>query len=337
MNAAARAAVRPAVSLEADGPVIRSESADMNKLERWEEADGEVRWMRVDRIPVAVEAGGRQGLVVVATDLTEAVENEQALARANEGLKQFAYVASHDLQEPLRKIGTFVDILLDGVATGNADDVAYSTVVIKDSARRASSLIKDLLSWSRLTNRPLDRQPLPFAAVVRDVVHDIRAARPGDDAEVVEDMIDVLVSADATHARQLIENLVVNALKYRHPDRRPRLVLRLHRAGNGRLQFEIEDNGIGFDPAKAAMIFEPFRRLHSERDYTGTGVGLAICARVCERHGWSIEAFGRPGQGATFRVDLGTGGVAPPARETVDDTSASRTIATRKGRRKRDR
>jgi signal transduction histidine kinase len=112
------------------------------------------------------------------------------------------------------------------------------------------------------------------------------------------------VPADETQVRQLVENLLTNALKYRHPDRPGRIVLRLHRAGRRQCLFEVEDNGIGFDPIHASQIFEPFRRLHSERDYSGTGVGLAICARVCEQHGWTIRGYGRPGAGATFRVSM---------------------------------
>jgi signal transduction histidine kinase len=249
----------------------------------------------------------------VANDVTGSVLKEHALAKANEGLTQFAYIASHDLQEPLRKIGTFVDILLEGVASGQADDVTYATRVIKDSARRASALIKDLLAWSRLTNRPLALRPLAFATLVREVVADVLAARPGAELEVVDEMMDLVVPADETQVRQLVENLVTNAVKYKHPHRPGRITLRLVRTGRRHGMFEVEDNGIGFDQIHATQIFEPFRRLHSERDYAGTGVGLAICARVCELHGWAIRGRGRPGLGATFQVTLTVETDAPPA------------------------
>ncbi|HUG62132.1 MAG TPA: ATP-binding protein, partial [Methylomirabilota bacterium] len=199
--------------------------------------------------------------------------------------------------------------------SGAQEDVAYSTRVIKDSARRASALIKDLLAWSRITNRTLDRQPLPLATVVREIVGDVLAARPQEAVELIDEMADLTVDADAIQVRQLAENLLVNALKYRSPERALRLVLRLKRVGKRSATLEIEDNGIGFDPLYARQIFEPFRRLHSEREYSGTGVGLAICARVCEHHGWTIDAIGRPGQGATFRVHLTLG---PGAAATAD-------------------
>jgi signal transduction histidine kinase len=303
-NAAARTVRRPDLSRLADAAALRSAEPRAHVLESWETADGEPRWMRVDRVPFAEAGTGERRLLVVANDVTEAEEKERALAHANEGLNQFAYIASHDLQEPLRKISTFVDILVEGIASGQPQDVTYSAKVIKDSAQRASALIKDLLSWARLTNRAIDRRPLRLAEAVREIVGDILAARPGEAAEVVDEMTDVVVSADPVHVRQLVENLVANAVKYHQPGRPPRITLRLAKRG-GRVIFEVEDNGIGFDPIHADLIFEPFRRLHAEREFSGTGVGLAICARVCERHGWTIEATGRPGEGALFRVDLG--------------------------------
>jgi signal transduction histidine kinase len=303
-NAAGRGARRPESSRSSDAAALRLARPRIQELERWETSEGESRWMRVDRVPFEDAGTGARSLLVVATDVTEAEEKERALAAANEGLNQFAYIASHDLQEPLRKISTFADILVEGIASRHEDDVSYSAKVIKDSARRASALIKDLLSWSQLTNRALDRRPVRMDEAVREIVADILAARPAEAVEVVDTMAPVTLQADPLHVRQLVENLVANAVKYRHPARPPRIVLRLARHG-GRATFEIEDNGIGFDPIHADLIFEPFRRLHAEREYTGTGVGLAICARVCERHGWHIEAVGRPGEGALFRVVFG--------------------------------
>jgi PAS domain S-box-containing protein len=303
-NAAARTAPRPDASRATDLATLAAGDARTSRLERWEDVDGAVRWMQTERVVFKDAATGEPRLLVVSNDVTGTVLKEQALAKVNEGLTQFAYIASHDLQEPLRKIGTFVDILVEGVASGNTDDVDYATRVVKESARRARSLIKDLLAWSRLSNRPLELAPLRFAGVVRDVLADLLAGRPGSESEVVDAMDDVIVPADETQVRQLVENLLTNALKYRHPDRPGRIVLRLHRAGRRQCLFEVEDNGIGFDPIHASQIFEPFRRLHSERDYSGTGVGLAICARVCEQHGWTIRGYGRPGAGATFRVSM---------------------------------
>ncbi len=304
-NAAARDQSAPAVVTEADRAALQSGDPLLGRLERWEEADGQTRWMRTDRIPFKDPASAEPRLLVVATDVSELIEKEQALAQANEGLKQFAYIASHDLQEPLRKIGTFADILSQGLSDGNKDDVDYALTVIKEGARRSSQLIRDLLAWSRLTNQPIERQSIRLDALVRDTLADVLAGRPDAGLTVIDALDPVTVMADQTQARQLVENLIVNALKYRAPDRPARLVLRLAREGtHGAVVLEVEDNGIGFSQDYAALIFEPFRRLHSERQYTGTGVGLAICARVCERHGWTIACTGRPNEGATFRVEI---------------------------------
>lgn len=303
-NAAARAQVRPAESAARDEAVLRAHRPALAEIECWEGPDGEVTWMRVDRIPFLAPSTEDPQVLVVATDVTDLVAKEQALAKANEGLNQFAYVASHDLQEPLRKIGTFTDLLMDGLQNDNRTDVDYAVRVIKDSSRRASTLISDLLSWSRLTNRALDRKPLAFDVVVRETLNDLVLARPDLALEVVDAMEPTVVNADAIHVRQLVENLLVNAIKYRDPGRALRLTLGLRKGSRRSAVFEVSDNGIGFDQSYAHLIFEPFRRLHSEKKYSGTGVGLAICSRVCERHGWTIAAEGRPGEGATFRVEM---------------------------------
>ncbi len=241
---------------------------------------------------------------MVATDVTQLVEKEKLLAKANAGLNQFAYIASHDLQEPLRKIGTFSDLMLRGLERGDREDVDYGARVIKESARRASTLINDLLGWSRISNRPLERQAVDLPNFVRDTLADMLASRPGLFPCVTDTMQAATIQADPARLRQLVENLISNALKYRHADRPLQIAFAFRRTSTGGFVFEIADNGIGFDPAYATTIFEPFRRLHGDRQYAGTGVGLAICALVCERHGWTISAEGNPGQGATFRVTM---------------------------------
>ncbi|WP_181707781.1 sensor histidine kinase [Chthonobacter rhizosphaerae] len=304
-NAAARALEAPAESVALDMETLAEGVSRLGHLERWEDADGQVRWMRADRIPFPDPATAEPRLLVLATDVTELIEKEQALARANEGLNQFTFIASHDLQEPLRKIGTFADILGEGLATGNAADVTYAAEVIRESARRASRLIKDLLAWSRLAHKPIEPQSVPLDHLVRETVAEVLSARPDATVAVADRMDPLVVRADPTQVRQLVENLVVNALKYAHPDRPPALTLRLGRpTPSGPAVLEVEDNGIGFAPEHAVLIFEPFRRLHTEKRYPGSGIGLAICAKVCERHGWTIDARGSEGEGATFRVEI---------------------------------
>ena len=303
-NAAARTAIAPQESRSVDLQSIAEKRSILGKVERWESQQGENLWMRTDRIPFRILASGDERLLVVATDVSRLVEKEQALAKANERLNQFAYIASHDLQEPLRKIGAFTDLLIDGMKRNDADDIDYATKVIKESARRASVLINDLLAWSRITNRPIERTPIAFAAFVRHILADLLSTRAEIVPEIVDRMEKQVLSADATQLRQLVENLLTNALKYRHQDRPLCLTFDFGPTEDGSLRFSLADNGIGFDPAYRKVIFEPFRRLHSERRYSGTGVGLAICRRVCDSHGWFITAEGRPGEGATFVITM---------------------------------
>lgn len=301
-NEAAHRAHRPAASLARDIDCLNAGEPAFGDMERWGEEDGVVRFMRTDRIPYTAPPDLAPRLLVVATDVTELVEKEHLLATANAGLNQFAYIASHDLQEPLRKIGTFTDLLLRGLERNDREDVDYGVRVIKESARRASALINDLFAWSRLTNRPLERSAVSLAVIVRETVADLLSTRPEEAVTIEDDMAADLILADPSKLRQLVENLLSNALKYRHGDRPLRIALRFKPMARGGYTFEIRDTGIGFDPAYAQAIFEPFKRLHGDRQYEGTGVGLAICALVCERHGWTIAADSRPDVGSTFRV-----------------------------------
>lgn len=303
-NDSGRRVRRPTESRGIDARALSTGMPLLGRVEAWDDGEGGERWMRTDRIPYENPAGDGARLLLVATDVTEMVEKKQQLAKANAGLNQFAYVASHDLQEPLRKIGTFTDLLTQSLEKGDAEEVAYATRVIKDSARRARALITDLLAWSRLGNRKLERVPVDVPALVRDTLAELMASRRDVPVEIDDRMTDGVVAADASQLRQLVENLLVNALKYRHPDRPAAIALRFERRADGSRVLEVADRGIGFDPAHAAVIFEPFRRLHADRQYAGTGVGLAICARVCERHGWTISADARPGEGAVFRVEM---------------------------------
>ncbi len=304
-NIAARAFTQPAESMALDQKTLLAGIPVLERVESWSGPNGCPRWMRIDRIPFDDGAPNAARILLVATEVTALVEKENELQKANDDLNQFAYIASHDLQEPLRKIGTFTDVLMEGLAANDKAEVNYAVNVIKDSSRRAAALIRDLLAWSRLTNRGSERTHLSFGDFVRETLADLLAARPDETVTIVDGMDDSTALADVTQLRQLIENLSTNALKYRHPDRALRLELRLFSSEtNGHTVFEMADNGIGFEAAQAKIIFEPFRRLHNDRSYRGTGVGLAICARVCERHGWTISASGKPNEGAVFRVEM---------------------------------
>jgi PAS domain S-box-containing protein len=247
----------------------------------------------------------------------KAQENEreaaEELRRSNRELEQFAYVASHDLQEPLRKIQAFSD-RLDKKFSGQLGEQGEEYIDrLTGSATRMRNLINDLLSFSRVATRAKPFVSVDLAEVVRDALVDL-------DERVAQTRatIDVgplpRIDGDPTQMRQLFQNLIANALKFHKadvapvvtirgraesepaesPDRPPRDVCRL----------EIADNGIGFEECFANRIFQMFQRLHGRNEYEGTGIGLAICRKIVERHSGRISAVSAPGQGSTFVVVL---------------------------------
>lgn len=238
----------------------------------------------------------------------------QDLRRSNENLQQFAYIASHDLQEPLRKIQSFGDILKTQYeeALGEGADFLER---MQTAASRMSTLIKDLLAFSRISTLQEATEPVALNAVVQDVLLDLdlRIAETGARVEV-EPLPTLL--GDASQLRQLFQNLLGNALKFRRPQVSPVIKVSCHRLTNEELppsirptraaaayyQIEVADNGIGFDNKYVDRIFQVFQRLHNKSEYAGTGIGLAICEKVVINHGGAITASSQPGQGATFRM-----------------------------------
>jgi len=230
-------------------------------------------------------------------------EQHRELERSNAALDEFASVASHDLQEPVRKILSFGDLLntsagpaLDGPARG------YLTRMLS-SAARMRTLISDLLLYSQVSTRVQAFVSTDLARIAKEVIADLETAiaESGGRVEVGELPV---IAADPLQIRQLLQNLLGNALKYRRTDTPP--VVRLSCASPDALHraITVTDNGIGFNEKYATKIFGMFVRLHGRADYEGSGIGLAICRKIVERHGGTIGATSTAGQGATFTVTL---------------------------------
>lgn len=229
-------------------------------------------------------------------------QKNRALEQANDSLRHFAIIASHDLQEPLRKIKTFASMLAEEISATASADGRRALEVIVGSADRLRTLVNDLLAYSRLTNQALRIERVDLGAAVGAVLQDLSLAIVEARAEIRAEALPP-IEADPTHLRQLLQNLIGNALKYRSPERPCRIDIAVERnAESGGAALVVSDNGIGFDPEQAERILEPFQRLHRASEYDGTGIGLAICARIAEHHGWRLKADGRPGEGATFRI-----------------------------------
>jgi signal transduction histidine kinase len=225
----------------------------------------------------------------------------QELARSNADLEQFAYVASHDLQEPLRAVGGCVELLQ--VRLKDRLDARSEKLIseITDGAKRMQALINDLLAFARVSSRSQPFATTDCRAVLRAVLSNLRAAVQETGAVVTHDELPT-VSADGTQLQQVFQNLIANAIKF-HGDQPPRVHVGAARRDAG-WEFAVRDNGIGIAPEFYGRIFAVFQRLHTRRDYPGTGIGLAICKKIVERHGGRIWVESVPGAGSTFSFTL---------------------------------
>lgn len=228
------------------------------------------------------------------------------LEASNRELQDFAYVASHDLQEPLRKIQAFGDRLKSKFADTLGETGQDYLKRMGDAANRMQTLITDLLSFSRVTTQAKPFTPVDLNEVALGVLSDLEVRIEQTNGRV--EIADLpTIDADALQMRQLFQNLIGNALKFRKPDAAPVIcVTAAVRNGSTppRLELVVADNGIGFDQKYADKIFVIFQRLHGRGEYEGTGIGLAICKKIVERHGGLIQASSVAGQGATFAITL---------------------------------
>ena len=282
---------------------------------RHRRTDGEMLFVEISACGIQIEDRGF--LYCASRDIGGRIAAEAAmrektemLIQSNADLEQFAYVASHDLQTPLRNIVSYTQLLerrYKGRLDPDADDFIGFIV---DSSKQMSRLIHDLLEYSRVSNQLTPPVPTAAAEAVAEVLSNLKPEleRSGATVEVGELPI---VMADRTHLVSLFQNLLDNALKYRHPERKPVLSVRAERDPTGLWRFAVADNGIGIDEAYRDKVFEIFQRLNPSANTGGTGIGLTLCRRIVHRFGGTIRVDSVPGQGATFVFTLPDG--TPPA------------------------
>jgi len=332
--------VQPGESLKGKAPhdiyprdiAVRHESEDRhvlttgapirNREEPARAASPNIHWLATTRMPLRDATGKIVGLVGVSTDITQRKADEEKLQRfaaqlerSNAELQNFASVASHDLQEPLRKIQAFGDRLAAKCSEQLGEQGRGYLERMQNAAQRMQTLIQDLLQLSRVTSRAQPFQACDLAKIVGEVISDleVRIEQTGGKVEVGSLPT---IDADPLQMRQLFQNLIANALKFHKPDVPPvvQIVSEMVWATDHSLQgakprdplveITVLDNGIGFDAKFAEQVFVVFQRLHTKQEYEGTGIGLAVCRKITDRHGGRIVAKSEEGRGATFTITL---------------------------------
>jgi PAS domain S-box-containing protein len=272
--------------------------------------DGTLIWVSMNAQAVRDKDGEILFVEGSAQDITdrkraeeEVKEKSEELARSNKELEQFAYVASHDLQEPLRMVTSYVQLLAkryQGKLDRDANDFIEFAV---DGAMRMHRLINDLLAYSRVGTQGKALASTDSEVVFGEVLSNLRVAIEEKGATVIHEPLPT-VMADDVQLGQLFQNLVGNAIKF-HREEAPQVQVSAHQS-NGEWVFSVKDNGIGIDPKFKELIFVIFQRLHGKGEYPGTGIGLAVCKKIVERHGGRIWVESEPGRGAAFYFTIPT-------------------------------
>lgn len=277
---------------------------------RCQTADGRTVYLEAHSSLIRDEQGAPVGATGVMMDITERRQSEDAMAhyaeelrRSNEELEQFAYVASHDLQEPLRMVTSYLQLIeqryVEAIDADGREFIGYAV----DGATRMKTLINDLLAYSRIQRARDETEQLNVGEAVEQALYNLQLTIEDSGGEVTHDEPLPQLEANRVQLVQLFQNLIGNALKFRAPDRPPRIHIGVQREGRF-WRFNVRDNGIGIESEYLERIFIIFQRLHARNDYPGTGIGLAICKKIVDKHGGEIHAESTPGEGTTFSFTL---------------------------------
>lgn len=273
--------------------------------------DGTYYWVYTTIVPFMDDTRHPESYVAVRYEITDRVLAQEQLKIhakkleiSNRELQDFASVAAHDLQEPLRKIQSFSDRLQAKARDLLPKEMLEYLDRMQNSANRMQTLINDLLTYSRVTTKAQPFVQMDLNQLVEQVISDLEVRIEKTNGKIVAEDLPVL-EADPTQMHQLFQNLLSNALKFHKPDVAPMVTVKTRKKDDPKyIAIEISDNGIGFDEKYLDRIFTIFQRLHGRHEYEGTGIGLAVCRKIVDRHGGSITAHSEPGQGSQFIVTL---------------------------------
>ena len=333
-------------AFEDEQSIIRTNQPLVAQEEKETWPDGHVTWVSTTKVPLRDREGNVIGTVGISRDITEQrrlqdelreyksrlegliAERTAELTKANDALRssnaeleQFAYVASHDLQEPLRMVASYTQLLArryKGKLGSDADEFIGFAV---DGARRMQTLIQDLLSYSRVTRKGQSFQVTRTEEACKTAIQNLQASIKESAASLIVGPLPEVVG-DGAQLVQLFQNLIGNAIKYRD-GRRPEIHITAKSTGSEWV-FSIRDNGIGIEPQYFERIFQMFQRLHTRVEYSGTGIGLAICRKIVERHDGRIWLESKSGEGSTFFFTI------PAAARTGHEFQSNRNSAGRR-------
>lgn len=276
--------------------------------------DGTMFWNDLLMSPILDETGTLTHFVGMQLDITERIDRENALRQSRDRLKQsnreleqFTYAASHDLQEPLRMVKSFMELLGERYSDKIDDDGHSFMKYAMDGAVHMQKLIDDLLELSRVRTKARPAEPVPISTALQQAMTYLHASIKETGARITYDTTALpVVMADKTQLVQLLQNLLGNAIKYRQPGKQPDIKITAKPVSKapGWTAISIKDNGIGIAKGDQGRIFELFQRLHTREEYPGSGVGLSLCRQIVERHGGDLTLTSAPGEGSTFRFTL---------------------------------
>jgi PAS domain S-box-containing protein len=272
---------------------------------------GDLYWELATISPIRDEAGTITHYVAVKEDITLRKHYEEGLrrtidelSRSNAALEHFAYVAAHDLQEPLRAMVSFAQLLEKRLGGDLGEEAREDLRLIVQNAKLMKIRVNDLLEYSRVHSAPRSLRGLDCNELLKGLLADLADGLRRTGGRVICDRLPVLI-ADPAQMQLLFRHLIDNALKFRHPDRAPEVHVAAEPTADGGFRFSVTDNGIGIAPEYAERVFVMFKRLHTQDAYPGTGIGLAICKRIVERHRGAIWVEPNPDGGSIFRFTLG--------------------------------
>ena len=268
---------------------------------RIETTDGTRRWVRDRGRGIFNETGDLVEIEGIISDITEHKEREQALEESNERLEHFAYATSHDLQEPLRMVSTYLQLIEERYRDTLDEDGREFIDFAVNGADRMREMIDALLEYSRVETEGQPFEPVDLDDILDEVIDDLQFRIEESEAEISRDGLPTM-HGDPDQLREVFQNLLDNAIEY-SGDAPPEIHVGADRDGD-RWVITVDDEGIGIDPDDQDRVFEVFQRLHTREEHDGTGIGLALCERIVERHGGEIWVESEPGEGSTFSFTL---------------------------------